>query len=37
MWILALALTAVALVGAVRSCVNVLRSLPRSNRDWVWY
>jgi len=37
MWILALALTAAAIAAGVRSCVNVLRSLPRSNRDWVWY
>jgi len=37
MWIVALALATAALFGAIRSCRDVLRSLPRTNRDWVWY
>jgi len=37
MWIVALALATAALFGAIRSCRDVLRSLRRTNRDWVWY
>jgi hypothetical protein len=37
MWILALVMTVAALAGAAWSAVDVLRGLPRSNRDWVWY
>ncbi len=37
MLIIALFLAAYALVVGVRCLRDTLRSLPRSNRDWVWY
>jgi len=37
MLIFALVIVAAVLAAGVRSALTVLRSLPRSNRDWVWY
>jgi hypothetical protein len=37
MLIIALFLAAYAVVIGVRGACDTLRSLPRSNRDWVWY
>lgn len=38
MLVLVLTLAAGALAAAaIRATLGVLRSLPRSNRDWVWY
>lgn len=37
MLIIALFLAAYAAVLGVRTVCDTLRSLPRSNRDWVWY
>ena len=37
MLIIALFLALYAVVGAVRCARDTLRSLPRSNVDWVWY
>lgn len=37
MLIIALFLAAYATVVGARVVCDTLRSLPRSNRDWVWY
>jgi hypothetical protein len=37
MLIIALFLAAYATVVGARAVCDTLRSLPRSNRDWVWY
>ena len=37
MLIFALILAVGALAVGIRSSLEVLRSLPRSNQDWVWY
>jgi hypothetical protein len=37
MLIIALFLAAYAAALGVRGLRDTLRSLPRSNRDWVWY
>lgn len=37
MLIIALFLVAYAAILGVRELRDTLRSLPRSNRDWVWY
>jgi len=37
MLIIALVLAAYALVTGARCVRDTLCSLPRSNRDWVWY
>lgn len=37
MLIIAIFLAAYALVAGARCLRDTLRSLPRSNRDWVWY
>ena len=37
MLIIALFLAAYAAVLGVRTVCDTLRSLPRSNREWVWY
>jgi hypothetical protein len=37
MLIIALLLVAYAAVQGVRAAFDTLRSVPRSNRDWVWY
>lgn len=37
MVVIALFLVAYAAVVGFRAVCDTLRSLPRSNRDWVWY
>lgn len=37
MLIIVLLLAACAVILGVRTACDTLRSLPRSNRDWVWY
>ncbi len=37
MLIIALFLTAYAVLLGLRGVQDTLRSLPRSNQDWVWY
>ena len=37
MLILMLILAVLGLAAAVRSALASLRSLPRSNEDWIWY